>query len=121
MWMDIFGGVLTGAAYGGDVGDPKNFDHPQNTGHVFMAIRADLFVSMDEYRDRMDTLVQRIRDCPKASGFSEILVAGEPESRMEVQRRKHGIPYSANELASLLEEAEKAGISPLKLLSSKLP
>jgi len=62
-------------------------------------------------------LVQRVHDCPKAAGFSEILVAGEPESRMETQRRKDGIPYSANELAPLQEEAVKAGIPPLRLLS----
>ncbi len=118
MWMDIFGGVLTGAAYGGEVGDQyKVYDRPQNVGHIFMAIRPDLFVPLEEFRDRMDTLVQRVHDCPKAAGFSEILVAGEPESRMETQRRKDGIPYSANELAPLQEEAAKAGIPPLRLLS----
>jgi hypothetical protein len=36
---------------------------------------------------------------------------------METQRRKDGIPYSANELAPLQEEAAKAGIPPLRLLS----
>ena len=118
MWMDIFGGVLTGAAYGGEVGDQyKVYDRPQNVGHIFMAIRPDLFVPLEEFRDRMDTLVQRVHDSPKAAGFSEILVAGEPESRMETQRRKDGIPYSANELAPLQEEAAKAGIPPLRLLS----
>jgi LDH2 family malate/lactate/ureidoglycolate dehydrogenase len=118
MWMDIFGGVLTGAAYGGEVGDQyKVYDRPQNVGHVFMAIRPDLFVPLEEFRSRMDILVQRVHDSPKAAGFSEILVAGEPESRMETQRRKDGIPYSANELAPLQEEAAKAGIPPLRLLS----
>ena len=118
MWMDIFAGVLTGAAYGGEVGDQyKVYDRPQNVGHVFMAIRPDLFVSAEEFRARMDTLVQRVHDSPKAAGFSEILVAGEPESRMEAQRHKDGIPYSTSEFATLLEEAAKAGIAPPQLLS----
>jgi LDH2 family malate/lactate/ureidoglycolate dehydrogenase len=117
MMMDIFGGVLTGAAYAGDVGDQyKVFDRPQNTGHFFLAMRPDLFVSMDEYRARMDTLVQRIQDCPRAEGFTEVLVAGEPEARIEAVRRAHGIPYSANELAALQEEAAKAGVPLLPLL-----
>jgi LDH2 family malate/lactate/ureidoglycolate dehydrogenase len=118
MWMDIFGGVLTGAAYGGEVGDLyKNLDRPQSSGHVFMAIKPDLFVSLEEFRDRMDTLIQRVHDSPKAAGFSEILIAGEPESRMEALRRKNGIPYSASELTPLAEEAAKAGIPPLRLLN----
>jgi LDH2 family malate/lactate/ureidoglycolate dehydrogenase len=117
MWMDIFGGVLTGAAFGGDVGDQyKVYDRAQNVGHIFIAIRPDLFVSAEEYRKRMDTLVQRIHNSPKAAGFSEVLVAGEPESRVEAQRRKTGIPYNASELVPLQEEAAKAGVLPLRLL-----
>jgi LDH2 family malate/lactate/ureidoglycolate dehydrogenase len=122
MMMDIFGGVLTGAAYAGDVGDQyKTYDRPQNVGHFFLALRPDLFVSMDEYRTRMDTLVQRVHDCPRAEGFSEVLVAGEPEARMEAMRRAHGIPYSANEIALLQEEALKAGVRLLPMLHSKMP
>jgi LDH2 family malate/lactate/ureidoglycolate dehydrogenase len=117
VWMDIFCGVLTGAAFGGQVGAPKDLDRPQQTGHLFLAIRPDLFLSAEEYRERMDTLVQRLRDCPKAAGFSEILLAGEPETRMEVQRRKDGIPYSLGELAALQAEAAKVGIAPLPLVS----
>jgi LDH2 family malate/lactate/ureidoglycolate dehydrogenase len=38
---------------------------------------------------------------------------GEPERRHEEERRRRGIPYSANEVAPLQEEAAKAGIAPL--------
>jgi len=117
MWMDIFGGVITGAAFGGEVRGPGDFDRPQGTGHVFMALRPDLFLPLDEYRERMDTLVQWIHDSPKAAGVSEILVAGEPEARMEAQRRKEGIPYAAAELAALSAEAARVGVPPLRLLS----
>src|SRR5207253_934054 len=38
MLMDIFGGVLSGVAYAGDVADQyKAFDRPQNVGHFFLA------------------------------------------------------------------------------------
>jgi hypothetical protein len=99
-----------------DVSTAEKAKGPRNTGHLFMAIRTDLFVSAEEFRERMDTLIQRVHDRPKAAGFSEILVVGEPESRMEAQRRKNGIPYSTGEFASLLEEAAKAGIAPPPLL-----
>ena len=114
MLMDIFGGVISGAGHAGEVADQyKVFDRPQNVGHFFLAMRPDLFVSGDNYRDRMDTLVQRVRDCPKAEGFSEILIPGEPEQRHEDERRRHGIPYSAVEVAALQAEAARAGVAPL--------
>ena len=114
MMMDIFGGVLTGAAFAGDVGDQaKDFDRPQNVGHFLLAMRPDLFVSLEEYKTRMDTLIERIHSCPPAEGFSEVLVAGEIEARQEALRRKSGIPYSPVEIAELQAEAAKANVPPL--------
>jgi LDH2 family malate/lactate/ureidoglycolate dehydrogenase len=114
MMMDIFGGVISGAGYAGSVGDQyKVFDRPQDVGHFFLAMRSDLFVPEADYHDRMDTLMQRVHDCPKAEGFSEILIPGEPETRHEALRRRQGIPYSAGEVAALQAEAERAGVAPL--------
>ncbi|MGD0906354.1 MAG: Ldh family oxidoreductase [Candidatus Acidiferrales bacterium] len=114
MVMDIFGGVLTGAAFAGDVGDQtRDFDRTQNVGHFLFAMRPDLFVSLKEYEARMDTLIQRIHDCPPAEGFSEVLIAGEFEARQEVARRARGLPYSPSELATFQGEAAKANLPPL--------
>ena len=66
----------------------------------------------------MDTLIQRIHDSPPAEGFSEVLVAGEPESRIEAIRRKRGIPYTVSDLIALNEEAAKAGLPALRLLDN---
>jgi LDH2 family malate/lactate/ureidoglycolate dehydrogenase len=114
MLMDIFGGVLSGAAYAGDVGDQyKAFDRPQDVGHFFLAMKPDLFVPMDEVRARMDVLVGRIKACPKAEGFDEILLPGEIEAREEARRRKTGIPYAASEIDALEKEARRAGVAML--------
>jgi LDH2 family malate/lactate/ureidoglycolate dehydrogenase len=119
--MDIFGGVISGAGFAGDVADQyKVYDRPQDVGHFFLAMRPDLFVSAAEYRDRMDTLVQRMRDCPKAEGFSEILIAGEPEAREEDARRRYGIPYSPSDIAPLHDEAANAGVAPLTVSDAPL-
>jgi LDH2 family malate/lactate/ureidoglycolate dehydrogenase len=120
MLMDIFGGVLSGAAYAGDVADQyKAFDRPQNVGHFFLAMRPDLFVSKKEYRARMDTLIERVRACPKADGFDEVLIPGEPESREEEKRAKSGIPYGIGEIEALQAEAARAGVAKLDV--SALP
>src|SRR5882757_7025735 len=114
MLMDVLGGVISGAGFAGQVADQyKVYDRPQDVGHFFLAMRADLFIPADDYRARMDTLMQRMRECPKAEGVDEILIPGEPETRYEAERRRTGIPYSAGEIAVLQEEAKRAGTGAL--------
>ena len=114
MMMDIFGGVLSGAAFAGNVADQyKVYHRPQDVGHFFLAMRPNLFVTEDDFRARMDTLIERVRAVPKADGFSEILIAGEPEMRLEAKHRKSGIPYSPHDLAPLTAEAAQAGVQRL--------
>jgi LDH2 family malate/lactate/ureidoglycolate dehydrogenase len=116
MLMDILGGVISGANFGGEVGDQyKAYDRPQDVGHFFLAMRPDLFVPEREYRARMDTLIERVRACPTAEGVDEVLIPGEPEQRYETERRRTGIPYSTGEVAALQAEAAKAGVPPLEV------
>jgi LDH2 family malate/lactate/ureidoglycolate dehydrogenase len=119
LFMDIFGGVISGANFGGDVGDQyKVYDRAQDVGHFFLAMRPNLFVSEDDYRARIDTLIERVRAAPRADGYAEVLLPGEPEYRIEDERRKCGIPYAASEIAALQDEAKKAGVQPLVIADS---
>ena len=109
MLMDVFSGVFTGAAFAGDVVNPHlDFSGPQNAGHFFIAIKPDLFMPMEEYRTRMDTLVERVKACPRAEGFDEILIPGEPEARERERRIEAGIPLTADIVEALCGEAKKA-------------
>src|SRR5207302_4551819 len=113
MLMDILGGVISGAAFAGGVADQyKVYDRPQDVGHFFLALKPDLFIPEADYRARMDTLFERVRACPRAEGFDEILVPGEPEARLEAEHRRGGIPYAPSEVATLLAEATRAGVAP---------
>lgn len=112
MLMDVLGGVLSGSAFAGNVGDQyKHFDRPQNVGHFIMALRPDLFMPADDFKSRMDTLLDTVRSSPRAEGFSEILIPGEPESRQEATRTKDGIPYSRKDLQPVFDMASEAGVS----------
>jgi LDH2 family malate/lactate/ureidoglycolate dehydrogenase len=121
MLMDVMGGVISGAAYGGEVRNQfLDYDAPQNVGHFFMAMKPDLFIPKDEYLKRMDTLVQRVHAVPTAEGFDEILMPGETERRLETSRRRTGLPYHAKEIAALQNEATKAGLPALPVSSAPL-
>lgn len=110
--MEILAGVLTGASYGGEVRSLYfDFSGPQNVGHLFMAIRPDLFVPRGEYEARMDALIERAKACTKAEGVEEILMPGEPEARAHQVRRRTGIPLTPDVCDTLLKEADRSGVS----------
>ncbi len=110
--MDLMAGAFTGANFAGDV-KSLYFDHsePQNVGHLFFAIRPDLFMSLDDFEGRMDTFNERIKQLPRAAGVEEILMPGEPEQRREQERRRTGVPITDNVVAELTAEGAKAGVS----------
>lgn len=112
MLMDILGGVFSGAAFGGEVGDQyKEFSRPQDVGHFIMALDPGLFVGEAAFAERMDELIARVCAVPLAPGFNEILIAGEPEARLEAGRRRTGIPYRRVDLESLAELAARHAIA----------
>lgn len=110
--MDLMSGVFTGANFGGDV-KSLYFDHsePQNVGHLFFAIKPDLFLSLTEFGARMDEFYGRIKTLPRAVGVEEIMLPGEPEQRREDQRRRDGIPVTANVVADLAAEGRAVGVA----------
>jgi LDH2 family malate/lactate/ureidoglycolate dehydrogenase len=109
--MDVLAGVLTGAAYGGDVANPfRTLDRPQNAGHLFIAIRANLFLPMDSFVFRMDDLANRCKALPHALGFDEILSPGEPELRRASKNRKNGVALTPDVTDDLAKVAAKVGI-----------
>jgi LDH2 family malate/lactate/ureidoglycolate dehydrogenase len=121
MLMDVMGGVISGAAFGGDVRNHfEEYDKPQNVGHFIMAMKPDLFISRDEYEGRMDTLAQRVHANPTAEGFDEVIMPGERERRLEAKHRRTGVPFHAKEVAALQEAAAKAGLPPLAVSNAPL-
>ena len=112
MLVEILSGVLTGAAFGGKVRNPfTGLDGPQGTGHFFIALKAALFMSLDAFTQRMQTLAERVKAQPLAKGFEEIQLPGEPEHRTERVRLKNGIPLTPDVVAALKSEAARAGLS----------
>lgn len=107
--MDIFGGVLSGAGFAGEVANPhKDMAREQNVGHLFLVFRPDLFIPLEDFHARMDHLVRTLKDQPRADGFDEILMPGERESREQARREEEGIPLPREVVAALQREAEAA-------------
>ena len=110
--LEVLAGVMSGANFGGKVRNQYfDFDEPANVGHCFIAMRPDMFVGPDDYKQRMDQLSQRAKATQKAEGFDEILLPGEPETRIAARRGRDGIPLDAQELRDLVTEADRCGVA----------
>ena len=81
-WMvDILSGVITGAAHGGKVRDPfDDFKGPQNVGHLFLAIKPNIFIGKN-YIKRIKENIRIIKKLPRAKGFASISYPGENKAR----------------------------------------
>ncbi|KIX06237.1 uncharacterized protein Z518_04212 [Rhinocladiella mackenziei CBS 650.93] len=111
--MDVFSGVLSGSAFAGHVTNPYDPSKPADVGHFLMAMKPDLFFPLEEFKERMDYLYQRVVDSDKREGFDRIYFPGEIEQITQEKRKVEGIPYTESEIESLNKEAQTVGVEAL--------
>lgn len=93
--VEILGGVLAGAAISHGVGNMYNdFSKPQNVGHWLVAINIEHLLPLDEFKNRIQVLVDAAHESAPAPGFTDVLVPGEPEERTKEARLRDGIPLA---------------------------
>jgi len=109
LWVDIFSGVLSGAATGPFVGSVGK-DQPANVGHFFAAIRIDAFRDPQEFKADLDRLIQTLKNAPKAEGQERIYIHGEKEFELEALNRQRGIPLLVEVVKGLREAGEQVGV-----------
>jgi LDH2 family malate/lactate/ureidoglycolate dehydrogenase len=102
LMVEMFSGVLSGAAIGPDVGSMyKNMDRKQDVGHFMCLFDVSAFLDYDEYLRRIDETIDRIKAAKKRPGVEEILVPGERSSRKARANSAEGIPISSETVAEL--------------------
>lgn len=121
MMVDILSGVLSGAAFGKNVADPKT-DSPANVGHFFAAIRLDAFRDPVDFKKDLEALFNQLRNAEKAEGQDRIFIHGEKEFELAEKYSRDGIPL----LEEVVKSLQKAGsdiavpfdLQPVKILES---
>ena len=80
-WMvDILSGVFTGGNHGGKVKDPfDDFTAPQNVGHLFIVMKANLFAK--DFNKRIKKNIKSIKKLNKLKNVKEILYPGQNKYR----------------------------------------
>lgn len=111
--MDVFSGVFSGSAFAGHVTNPYDPSKPADVGHFLVAIKPDLFMGLEEFKERMDYLYRRVVGSEKMAGVERIYYPGEIEQIAHDERLKTGIPYVQAEIDALNREAERVGVEKI--------
>jgi LDH2 family malate/lactate/ureidoglycolate dehydrogenase len=109
MMVEILCAVLAGSAMANEVGGIRVAGKPSRTSQTFLAIDIARFMPVEEFSERLEKLVGIIKSTPAAAGYSEVLVAGDPEWRIEADRRANGVPVEEGSWKELCETAERFG------------
>jgi LDH2 family malate/lactate/ureidoglycolate dehydrogenase len=68
---------------------------------------------VEEFTARVEQIVRIMKSAPAAPGFDEVLVAGDPEWRMEAERRVNGLPIAGGNWDLLLKAAARVNVPPI--------
>ena len=80
---------------------------PMRVSQLFMAIDVRRFMSAQDFDSRIGRLMDMVKSAAAAADYDEILVAGEPEIRIDAERRRDGIPIPDGVWNTMLETAAR--------------
>jgi LDH2 family malate/lactate/ureidoglycolate dehydrogenase len=87
MMVEILCSVLSGGAMANEVGGIRFRGKTVRVSQMFLAIDVARFMPVAEFTARVEQLVALMKSTATAPGFGEVMVAGDPEWRMEAERR----------------------------------
>lgn len=114
--VDIFSGVLSGASFGPWAPPfPAYIPMPQNMpgkglGHFFGAMRIDAFQEAAHFKNNMDKWIERFRNTKPINEENKVLIPGDPEREMEIERKRNGIPLVSSVVKDLQDLSIKFGV-----------
>jgi LDH2 family malate/lactate/ureidoglycolate dehydrogenase len=111
MMVEILCAVLGGGAMSTEVGGIRFRGKKVRVSQTFLAIDIARFMPVEEFTARVETLVGLMKSTATAPGYDEVLVAGDPEWRIEAERREDGIPIAEGNWDNLCKAAERVGVA----------
>ncbi|MEO7143490.1 MAG: Ldh family oxidoreductase [Bryobacteraceae bacterium] len=110
MMVEILCAVLSGGAISTELGGLRLEGRPMRVSQFFLALDVARFMPVAEFTARMEHLRKTVKSSAPAPGYDEVLLAGDPEWRIETERARDGIPIQPAIWKSLSDVAEKLNI-----------
>ena len=101
--IDLLAGTLTGASFGLRLNTLENLEAEQNIGHIFLVLRPDIFMTLEEVTERTDEIFSSLIASPPAAGNKRVLLPGEIELKAELVNKVQGVPLSEEVVNELVE------------------
>jgi LDH2 family malate/lactate/ureidoglycolate dehydrogenase len=111
MMVEILCAVLSGGAMATELGGIRFRGTRCRVSQHFLAIDIARFMPVEEFRARVERLVAEIKGTPVAKGYDEVLVAGDPEWRLEAERSRNGVPVGEGTWKQLMDAAGRLGVA----------
>jgi LDH2 family malate/lactate/ureidoglycolate dehydrogenase len=92
--MGVLSSLLSGAAYGTELGDLSAGPVPGRDGHFLLAIRIAAFEDSQRFKQRVDSVIRQIEGSRVAPGFQRIYAPGGLEAETARQYAQRGIPLN---------------------------
>jgi LDH2 family malate/lactate/ureidoglycolate dehydrogenase len=110
--METLAGLLTGAGFCQDHHRDRmrQTEEPLDLGHFFLALNPELFMPLDTFTARVDSMIDQVKAGERAEGVSEVLLPGEAEMRAREQNLRAGVPLTPATYQSLLKYRGEAGL-----------
>jgi LDH2 family malate/lactate/ureidoglycolate dehydrogenase len=103
--MGILSSMLSGAAYGLELGNMEDGPTPGLDGHFVAAIKIAAFEDPARFKARVDQAIRQIHECRLADGFDRVYTPGELEAHRRRSYRRDGIPLNDITLRDLQQVA----------------
>jgi uncharacterized oxidoreductase len=102
--VEILGGILSGT---GPAGPPPGVFA---NGTLMICLDVSRFLPLPEFHRQVAGLFGWVKSAPLAQGATEILIPGEPEARLEAERRARGIPIEDQTWSQIEATAAELGV-----------
>lgn len=110
MAMGMLASLLSGGAYGTELGNMTDGPIAGQDAHLCVVIDPSAFVEIGSFKSRSDQILRQMRGSAPAVADTPLLVPGELEARLEDGHRRDGIPLSEETLSGLAQAARDLGI-----------
>ena len=110
LMMGVLSSMLSGAAYGLELGNMDDGPTAGLDGHFVAAIRIEAFEEATRFKQRIDKAIRELHRCRPAAGVDRIYAPGEIEAERRATYLQEGIPLNAVTLADLRQSAVDIGL-----------
>jgi LDH2 family malate/lactate/ureidoglycolate dehydrogenase len=108
--MGMLSTLLSGAAYGTELGDMVAGPKAGADGHLFIAINVAGFQPVDIFKARVDRVSREIRASRRREGVERLYPPGLLEAEFEKRYALEGIPLNEETLAGIRAAGRKVGV-----------